>query len=55
MRFNFNEYSDTLRAHFDEATYANFSQLCRDVANKDPQDGITLRQGSDKIREKRLC
>ena len=54
MRFNFNEYSDVLRSHFDEATYMDFSQLCRDVANKDPQGGITLRQGSDKIREKML-
>ena len=54
MRFNFNEYSDVLRSHFDETTYMNFSQLCRDVANRDPQGGITLRQGSEKIREKIL-
>lgn len=54
MRFNFNEYSDVLRAHFDEATYMDFSQLCRDVANKDTQGGISTRQGSDKIKEKML-
>lgn len=54
MRFNFNEYSDVLRAHFDEATYMDFSQLCRDVANNELQGSITLRQGSDKIREKML-
>ena len=54
MRFNFNEYSDVLRSHFDEVTYMNFSKLCRDIANKDPQGGITLREGSDKIREKML-
>ena len=54
MRFNFNEYSDVLRAHFDEATFMDFSQLCRDIANKEPQGDITLRQGSDKIKEKML-
>ena len=54
MRFTFNEYSDELRAHFNETDYMHFNKLCRDVANKDPQDGITLRQGSDKIREKML-
>ena len=54
MRFNFNEYSDELRAHFDETEFMNFSQLCRDVANKDVQGGITVREGSDKIREKML-
>jgi len=35
MRFNFSEYSDVLRANFDEATYRNFSQLCVDTARKD--------------------
>ena len=54
MRFNFNEYSDTLRSHFSAEDYANFSTLCRDIANKDPQGGITVREGSDKIREKML-
>ena len=54
MRFNFNEYSDVLREHFNEATYMEFSTLCRDIANREPQDGITVRQGSDKIREKML-
>ena len=54
MRFTFNEYSDVLRSHFDETTYMEFNQLCRDVANRETQDGITLRQGSEKIREKML-
>lgn len=54
MRFNFNEYSDVLRSTFDEATYRHFNQLCVDVANKDPQGGISLKEGNAKIRERML-
>ena len=55
MRFNFGEYSDVLRATFDEATYMNFNQLCIDTAKKNPQGGHTLKECSDKIREKMLA